>query len=94
MKSLFFRIGPAVLIFSSAFATLADTANGPGDRVSFNAGWRFCPVRTIPDRSVPPKPGQPAGAVTASSEETDKGNTANMRLTATPTRGGAPPMEA
>jgi beta-galactosidase len=78
MKSLFFRIGPAVLIFSSAFATLADTANGPGDRVSFNAGWRFARFEPIPDRSVPPKPGQPAGAVTASSEETDKGNTANM----------------
>jgi beta-galactosidase len=78
MKSLFFRIGPAVLIFSSAFATLADTANGPGDRVSFNAGWRFARFESIPDRPVPPKPAQTAGAITASSEETDKGNTAGM----------------
>ncbi len=78
MKSLFFRPGLAVLFFSFAFVTLADTANGPGDRVSFNAGWRFARFDPILDGSVPPKPVQPAGAITASSEETDKGNTAGM----------------
>jgi beta-galactosidase len=41
MKLLFFRAGLAVFIFSFAFATLADTANGPRERVSFNADWRF-----------------------------------------------------
>ena len=80
MKSLFFRPGLVVLFFSFAFVTLADTANGPGDRVSLNAGWRFARFDPIPDGSVPPKPVQPARAVTASSEETDKGNTANMAI--------------
>jgi len=80
MKSLFFRPGLAVLFFSFAFVTLADTANGPGDRVSFNAGWRFARFDPIPDSSVLPKPVQPARAVTASSEETDKGNTAGMAI--------------
>ena len=41
MKSLFFRAGLAVFIFSFAFVTLADTSNPPRERVSFNAGWRF-----------------------------------------------------
>jgi beta-galactosidase len=78
MKSLFFRPGLAVLIFSSALVTLADTANGPRERVSFNAGWRFARLGANPDGSFLPEPGQPSRAVTASSEETDKGNTASM----------------
>jgi beta-galactosidase len=41
MKSLFFRAGLAVFIFSFALVTLADTAAGPRERLSFNAGWRF-----------------------------------------------------
>ena len=41
MKSLFFRLGLAALTFSFAFVTLADTANGPRERISLNAGWRF-----------------------------------------------------
>ena len=78
MKSLFFRSGLAVLVLSSAFVTLADTVNGPGERVSFNADWRFARFDPIPNGPVLPKPGQPAGAITASSEEADKGNTASM----------------
>jgi beta-galactosidase len=41
MKSLFFRAGLAVFIFSFAFVTLADTSTPPRERVSFNTGWRF-----------------------------------------------------
>ena len=41
MKLLFFRAGLAIFIFSFAVVTLADTGNGPRERVSFNAGWRF-----------------------------------------------------
>ena len=41
MKSLFFRAGLTVFIFSFAVVTRADTDNGPRERDSFNAGWRF-----------------------------------------------------
>ena len=41
MKSLFIRAGLVMFIFSFALVSLADTADGPRERVSFNAGWRF-----------------------------------------------------
>jgi beta-galactosidase len=78
MKSILFRHGLAVFILSIAFGSLADNSTLPRERVSLNAGWRFARFGFIPDGSSRPEPGQPAGAVTASSEETSKGNTASM----------------
>ncbi|MFZ0828741.1 MAG: beta-galactosidase GalB [Verrucomicrobiia bacterium] len=78
MKSILSRGGLAVLLFSFALVTLADTASGPRERTSFNAGWRFARFGPMPDGSFLPEPGQPAKAVTASSEEAGKGNTAGM----------------
>ena len=80
MKSILFRHGLAVFILSIAFASLADNSTLPRERVSFNAGWRFARFGLIPDGSFLPEPGQPAKAVTASSEETNKGNTADKAI--------------
>lgn len=78
MKSILFRHGLVVFILSIAFGSLADNSTLPRERVSLNAGWRFARFGFIRDGSSRPEPGQPAGAVTASSEETSKGNTASM----------------
>jgi beta-galactosidase len=78
MKSILFHHGLVVFILSIAFGSLADNSTLPRERVSLNAGWRFARFGFIRDGSSRPEPGQPAGAVTASSEETSKGNTASM----------------
>jgi beta-galactosidase len=80
MKSILFRHGLAVFILSIAFAGLADNSTLPRERVSLNAGWRFARFDLVPSGSHSPKPGQVAKAVTASSEETDKGNTVDKAI--------------
>ena len=80
MKSILFRHGLAVFILSIAFASLADNSTPPRERVSFNAGWRFA---LTPNGSLP-KPGPFANAVTASSEETSKDNTADRAVDGDP----------
>ena len=80
MKSILFRHGLAVFILSIAFGSLADNSTLPRERVSLNAGWRFARFGFIPDGSFLPEPGQPLKVITASSEETSKGNTASMAV--------------
>ena len=80
MKSILFRHGLAVFILSIAFVSLADNSTLPRERVSFNAGWRFA---LTPNGSLP-KPGPLANAVTASSEETSKDNTADRAVDGDP----------
>ena len=80
MKSILFRHGLAVFILSIAFASQADNSTPPRERISLNAGWRFARFNLAPDSPLLPKPGQIAKAVTASSEETDKGNTADKAI--------------
>jgi hypothetical protein len=94
MKSILFRHGLAVFILSIAFASLADNSTLPRERVSLNAGWRFARFDLTNNGSLLPKPGQPQKAVTASSEEPAKTTPRTRRLTAIPTRDGAPPTEA
>ncbi|MCX5684166.1 MAG: discoidin domain-containing protein, partial [Planctomycetota bacterium] len=55
-------------------------------RESFNAGWRFARFGPMPDRTTRPEPGGEVWSITASasSEETDKGNTALMAMDGDP----------
>jgi beta-galactosidase len=80
MKSLFFRQGLVVFILSIASVSLADNSTLPRERVSFNAGWRFARFDLTNNGSLLPKSGRLAKAVTASSEETSKDNTADKAV--------------
>jgi beta-galactosidase len=80
MKSILFRHALAVFILSIAFTSLADNSISPRERVSFNAGWRFARFDLIPAATPLPKPAQLTNAVTASSEETNKDNTADKAI--------------
>jgi beta-galactosidase len=63
-----------VLLFPGAILAQSSL---PRSRESFNQGWRFARFGPLPDGSKLPEPGGavPTIRVTASSEETDKGNT-------------------
>ena len=55
-------------------------------RESFNRDWRFARFGPMPDRSTKPEPGGESWSITAaaSSEETDKGNSAQMAVDGDP----------
>jgi len=75
----------AVVICVGLLATVT-LAAAERSRESFNLGWRFARFGPMPDRTTRPEPGGETWSITASasSEETDKGNTAQMAVDGDP----------
>jgi beta-galactosidase len=76
---------PALLALT--FVTLAGAEEtSPRSRESFNSGWRFARFGPMPDGSKRPEPGAAQWSIrlTASSEETGKGNAAELAFDADP----------
>ena len=55
-------------------------AEAPRSRESFDAGWRFARFGQMPDGSFLAEPGAPTKTISASSEEGEKGNTADKAI--------------
>ena len=77
------KMAVAICVGLLAFTALACTER---TRESFNRDWRFARFGPMPDRTTRPEPGGNTWAITAtaSSEEVDKGNTAQMAVDGDP----------
>src|SRR4051794_513891 len=70
----------ALLLALGLIASSPAQEPSPRSRESFNAGWRFARFGPMPDGSNRPEPGAPRSSIrlSASSEETGKGNSADL----------------
>jgi beta-galactosidase len=65
-------------------ATSAADSPAPRERDSFNADWRFARFGPLPDGTFAPEPGKAMGTYSASSAETERGNTADTAFDGDP----------